>query len=73
MAEAHCDVSFSCRQLVSNAVCWHGQVREALAELELPYELVSCGKGSRNRRALLRKQLNQVGSYRGRKEMRSER
>ena len=28
-------------------------MREALAELELPYELVSCGKGSRHRRALL--------------------
>jgi len=27
------------------------QVREALAELELPYELVSCGKGSRHRSA----------------------
>ena len=30
-------------------------MREALAELELPYELVSCGKGSRHRRALLPK------------------
>ena len=29
-----------------------GEVREALAELELPYELVSCGKGSRHRSAL---------------------